>query len=71
MLERHKMMLDYQDKIAPFTPTLRDLETLWYLEENGHLISSVRSVLLRMEKKGLVITRKKGNKTSYYAIVRI
>ena len=59
MIERHKQMLELQKKIFPFTPTLRELESVWYSKNTGNLVSSARSMLLNMKQECLVVTMQK------------
>jgi len=63
LYKRHKMMLDFQDEIRPFTPAQRELVDLW-----GVHLSSVNLALKTMVKFGLAVTRKRGEYTTYYAV---
>ena len=64
LLKKHTLMLEYQKRIYPFTPTVRELCTIFDLPST----SSVIYVLKKLEKDKLVISRKKGNVKSYYAV---
>lgn len=66
-IERHGEMLKYQKKIAPFTPTFRELMDLWGLRT----VSSVYFTLNFLSDIGLVTSRGRGKKkTQFYAIER-
>jgi len=63
--ERHGRMLEFQDQIKPFTPTIRELVDLWGVRST----SAAAYILERLVDHGLVITRSHGDvKDSYYAI---
>lgn len=62
--ERHQKMLDLQDEIRPFTPTVRELMEAWGLNST----SVVHRTLTKLEESGLVITREMGPGKKYYAI---
>ena len=64
VMERHKSMLEYQKKIYPFTPTLKELQALWKLNTTSAVVSSIHN----LEREGLIISRERGRKTFYYAI---
>ena len=66
-LERHKAMLEKQKEIAPFTPTIRELATLW-----GISVSAAANTLRILERMGLVISRNPmagSDIKNYYAVV--
>jgi len=64
LVKRHQSMLAYQKEIAPFVPTVRELMGLWRLNTT----SIAHLTLQHFVESGLVITRKRGDKTFYYAI---
>ncbi len=64
--ERHAMMLAFQRKIAPFSPTMQEVAEIW-----GVVPSHCRAILERMVGLGLVITRKRHNWTFYFAVSAI
>jgi len=64
LLHRYEKMLAYQEKIKPFTPTIKELCEVWGL----HTTSSVHIVLRRLEKDGRVVSRLRGPIKHYYAI---
>lgn len=70
LMQRHRVMLEFQKQIHPFTPTMQELMELWYGgdKENRQLISTTRYILRRMVENGLCVTRKRGKNTYYYAI---
>lgn len=57
-------MLVLQDEIRPFTPTVRELMEVWNLSST----SAVHRTLAELEEAGLVITRKRGARSKYYAV---
>jgi hypothetical protein len=63
---RHKQMLDFQHSIAPFTPTVRELGTLWKLNST----SATRYILEKFVSLGWCISRDSGYGpfTRYYAV---
>lgn len=63
-IKRHKKMMRYQKKIAPFTPTIDELLIVWKLNTKSHVIYCLNNLI----KLGLIITRKHGIKTYYYAV---
>lgn len=63
VLERHAKMLDLQEDIYPFTPTLRELQELW----NLNTTSAVRRSLEYMVELDIVSFRLRGVKRYYYA----
>jgi hypothetical protein len=65
LMKRHRMMLEFQEQIKPFTPTVRELMELWGVNTT----SAVCLALGRMEELGIVVTRRHGERQdSYYAI---
>lgn len=62
--DRHSQMVKYQKKIAPFTPTIRELMKLWDMRTTSH----VNQALERMLEYGMLKTRAAGSATKYYAI---
>lgn len=59
-IKRHTLMLEFQEEIKPFTPTIRELADIWKLKS-----ASVASYTLKvLEIAGLVV--KSGHE--YYAI---
>lgn len=67
LLERHRMMLEYQKIIYPFVPHSQELCTLWKLAAR----SQVTQLLRRMAQLGLAVSRETPTKmirTEYYAI---
>lgn len=63
-LERHSKMLDYQKKIEPFTPSVRELQRIWNLRTT----SATWLTLKRLEGLGLIISRNISDKSQYFAI---
>ena len=63
MSSRHASMLEYQSKIQPFTPTIRELKELWGLNTT----CAVHLSLQRLESAGVVVSRKHGKTKSYFA----
>jgi hypothetical protein len=63
-LERHQKMLEYQEQIAPFTPTIRELQELWGLSSTSVTLTTLR-YLVGMRH---VITRRHGKLDRYYAV---
>ena len=63
-MTRYHLMLDYQTKIAPFTPTFKELLDVWRVAT----ISAVNYTLKKLVERGLVIYREHGNSRSYYAV---
>lgn len=61
---RHAAMLEYQKKIAPFTPTLRELVELWGMRSTDN----AARVIERLERDGRAVSRVHGKTKSYYAI---
>lgn len=65
LMARHREMLAYQEKIKPFTPTMRELKAVWNLQSTN----SVRGVLGNLAERGLVKTRVRGKIYDvYYAV---
>ena len=63
--DRWEKMVAYQRKIHPFTPTFVELMNVFGLKSK----SAVFYVLKGMEKRGLVISRRSGDKKhQYFAI---
>lgn len=62
--ERHRVMMEYQKEISPFTPTIREIADLWNIKSMG----SVIFVLNKMQSMGMVVSRQRGAHRSYYAI---
>lgn len=60
---RHASMLEYQSKVHPFTPTMRELKKLWGLNTT----SAVHLSLQRLELAGMVVSRQHGKSKSYFA----
>lgn len=63
LMDRYKSMVKYQNEISPFTPTIRELQSLWGLNTT----SAVALCLKNLVKKGYVISRLKGNSKNYFA----
>jgi hypothetical protein len=63
LYNRYRLMLLFQSQIHPFTPTVRELQTLWSVNST----SVASAVLRRLEEHALVYTRRAGNKIYYYA----
>jgi hypothetical protein len=63
-IKRWKILLDYQKKISPFIPTVRELMDLWGLNTT----SATRRTLIFLLEKGLVIHRGEKKSAAYYAI---
>ena len=71
LTRQHKILLDYQEKIKPFTATVREIGKLWGLSST----SSVHYRLQNMTKRGWVIVHEvdassKDMNRKYYAIPR-
>jgi len=64
LISRHRKMVDFQEKIKPFTPTIGDLLCVWGVNSKN----TVFVILRKMEAMGLVKTRKAGDGKKYYAI---
>lgn len=65
LMERHNQLLDYQTKIFPFTPTIREIQDVWGMNSTA----PVRNTLDRLIEMGRIQTRDIGeNKTQYYAV---
>lgn len=62
--ENYKKMLDYQEEIKPFVPTLRELMIVWNVGSMGAVTHHIDSMLAA----GLLLTRQRGNSKSYYAV---
>lgn len=64
--DRHQKMIDYQVKIFPFTPTLRELEALWGVRST----CTVRYTLVKFVENGLAVVKHSRKSTHYYAVAR-
>jgi hypothetical protein len=62
--QRHQAMLELQEQIAPFTPSIRDVMTAWGLSST----SSTLYVLGLLVRDGLCKTMSVGKVTRYYAV---
>lgn len=65
-VDRHGKMLEYQKQIAPFTPTIRDLEELWDVRSTAVVVGTLK----HLGDWGMVIVRQHGETKSYYAVRR-
>lgn len=63
--DRHQKLLDYQEEIFPFTPTIREIQEVWEMNSTA----PVRYTLDKLVELESVLTRTHGSKTQYYAIV--
>lgn len=59
----HALLLTLQRKLAPFTPTLREIAAVWQLTT-----CPTRIILIQMKERGMVIVRRAGKKTYYYGV---
>lgn len=64
--ERYRRMLEFQEEIKPFTPTIRELMELWKLSSSSAVMYSLR----RIGQMGLLLEREYGKTTRYYAVKR-
>jgi hypothetical protein len=64
LAERHSAMLKYQKDIAPFTPTIRELEKLWRLNTT----SAAHLTMDHLVSSGRAIFRKCGKTVKYFAV---
>lgn len=55
---RHEQMLEFQAKIAPFTPSIEDLRDVWAMQR-----TSVHYTLRKLVAMGLCIVRERGWQT--------
>lgn len=63
-LRRHKQMLKFQEEIKPFTPTIRELVSLWGLKTTSATHATIRYLV----NCGYVIERRIGDEHKYYAV---
>lgn len=63
-VSRYKAMLDFQETIKPFTPTVRDLVRVWSVNSTNTALG----ILIGLSRAGLCVTRENGSHTSFYAI---
>jgi hypothetical protein len=61
--ERHEQMLEFQEKIKPFTPTLDELKVIWGLASRR----VARYTIEKLLSESMVISRN----GHYYAISRL
>lgn len=64
MILRYHKMLEHQERIRPFPPTMDELRELWDLKSK----SSVENTLHHLIRMGLVVYRENGSHSQYYAI---
>ena len=64
VVERHKRMLEYQDEIYPFTPSVKELMEVWELRTT----SAVHLTLCHLVEMGLCVKRGDGNARSVHAL---
>jgi hypothetical protein len=62
-LNRWKLMVEYQEKIHPFPPTVRELQKLWGLNTT----SAAHLTLNHLIKMGLVLIRWRGTYRVFFA----
>lgn len=60
----HEKMLQYQEQIKPFPPTIRELMKVFGISST----SATTYDLQLMEELGMVVTRTLGNKRTFYAV---
>jgi hypothetical protein len=61
---RHAAMLAYQKQIAPFTPTVQDMVSVWGAASKSH----AHWILNNLLEFGAVIVRTVGKVRRYYAV---
>ncbi len=65
LMERHNQLLNYQTKVFPFTPTIREIQEVWGMNSTA----PVRHTLDKLIELDRIQTRSIGdNKTQYYAV---
>ena len=64
MHQRYKLMWEYQQSIAPFTPTMEELVAVWRVKSK----EVVSLTLENLVQEGLVTSRKRGKHTQYAAL---
>ena len=65
-IEYWKQILEYQNEIAPFTPSMAEIAEALGLSAKSH----VHALLGHLHRHGLVVTRETGSKTQYYAVTK-
>lgn len=63
ILERHQMLVEFQEKVFPMTATIRQMGELWGLESTA----STRNTLNLLIERELVTVHGAGNYHRYYA----
>ena len=64
IMARHKAILDLQEQIKPFTPTIAEITVAMGIQAKSHAWKLLRF----FEKRGMVISRQTGKGRHYYAI---
>lgn len=64
--ERYEKMVEFQEEIKPFTPTVRDFSTVWGLSGTSPALACIKQMI----KRGMIVFRETGEKKGrkqYYA----